>query len=279
VPAPLAAPGADGVITLLTLDVVKTTCHRVFRTESELPNLAKDISVTGVAAAVEAKKMEELGTVEFVAGTSDVSGAGLDQVKAKFAALGAGQLVEAGVIFRREDVSIPADRRLEQGKKIVASLNLDPQAFPIPREIDGPCSTLTVVRTPPTSVPPVQPTRTMRLLAWRGDPARRTLVPNQPSISLPIKADGAGLVPLTTAQVAALTPLGSFVQVELGPTEASPNAAEANARLKAVVEELRARGRLSPTVTTKVISLTQADRNILPADAAAANDIVFLRIG
>ena len=126
------------------------------------------------------------------------------------------------------------------------------------------------------------PVRNGRVFVTQLDAAgARAMVALPSAITLQFQPDSTLRRPLTDAQARGITTardrVGPITQVEFATREARPDA-EAQKRLAVVLDDLRTRGLLTANIRTAVVTLSAADRAILPASADPLDDFIFLRL-
>ncbi|MBE0659927.1 MAG: hypothetical protein IH602_19695 [Bryobacteraceae bacterium] len=148
VPAPLAVPGSDGVMVLVTIQAeTKTTCHAVFRTTDPMTRVLSIIQTEGVPGALERGIISSLGNVQFNEGTSEAVGNGLEKAKELWNTLGNGTVGGSVAVFALGDDSVTAALRAAQAQVIQAAIGqaAPPQTVQNPIALGVDCTTVTII--------------------------------------------------------------------------------------------------------------------------------------
>jgi hypothetical protein len=276
VPAALPAPGLDGDIMMITVPPIKFTGHRVLRTFLELPNVVKLITGIGVTQTVSQQQAQDLGLVQFQEHTSIPRTDDLDGIQAKWIAAGAGTVIDAAVIFDPSDTSDSTATRAGQSLAICKKLgtNTTPLQMPTKVSVEPLTSSITILH-----IQAPIPNRTVRLLIWRPSDAGagRSILPLPGPVALEFKPDNTLVRRLKVDEVAALQKFGSTVrQLEFFTREAVPDA-QVQERAKALGKELDSQG-FKPSIVPTTGPLPATLSGLVPADAANAQDIVFIEV-
>jgi len=149
VPVPLAVPGSDGVIVLLTLQIeAKTTCHAVFRATDPISRITSVLQTEGVPGAIQRGIIAPLGNVQFKEGTTEATGNGLEKVKEQWAKQGNGAIAGSAAVFFTGDQSVSANLRVGQATVILSAIapGSTPQIVENPVALGVECTTVTVIQ-------------------------------------------------------------------------------------------------------------------------------------
>lgn len=148
VPAPLAVPGSDGVMVLVTIQAeTRTTCHAVFRTTDSMARVLSIIQTEGIPGALERGIIAPLGNVQFTEGTSTAVGNGLEKAKELWNSLGNGTVGGSVAVSAAGDDSVPAALRAAQAQVIQAAIGqaAPPQTVQNPIALGVDCTTVTII--------------------------------------------------------------------------------------------------------------------------------------
>ncbi len=148
VPSPLAVPGSDGVMVLVTLQLeTRTTCHAAFRTTDPISRVLSILQTEGVPGAVQRGIIAPLGNVQFKEATTEVVGNGLEKAKELWNSLGNGAVGGSVAVFAAGDASVPADLRAAQAMVIQTAIGQapTPQISENPIALGVDCTTVTII--------------------------------------------------------------------------------------------------------------------------------------
>jgi hypothetical protein len=235
----------------------------VLRTFLELPNVVKLITGIGVTQTVSQQQAQDLGLVQFQEHTSIPRTDDLDGIQAKWIAAGAGPVIDAAVIFDPNDTSDSTATRAGQSLAICKKLGTNTTPLQMPTKV---------------SVEPLTSSITI-LLIWRPSDAGagRSILPLPGPVALEFKPDNTLVRRLKVDEVAALQKFGSTVrQLEFFTREAVPDA-QVQERAKALGKELDSQG-FKPSIVPTTGPLPATLSGLVPADAANAQDIVFIEV-
>jgi hypothetical protein len=200
----------------------------------------------------------------------------LDGIQAKWIAAGAGTVIDAAVVFDPNDTSDSTATRAGQSLAICKKLgtNTTPLQMPTKVSVEPLTSSITILH-----IQAPIPNRTVRLLIWRPSDAGagRSILPLPGPVALEFKPDNTLVRRLKVDEVAALQKFGSTVrQLEFFTREAVPDA-QVQERAKALGKELDSQG-FKPSIVPTTGPLPATLSGLVPADAANAQDIVFIEV-
>ena len=279
-PSVLPAPGLDGDIVVITIPTPKFTGHRVLRTALALQDVVERIKNSGVTKVVANQEVLDLGLVQFLEHTANPKSDDLDGIQTKWNAAGGEPVTGVAVVFDPADTSDTAATRAAQSVAISKEIGVDkvPQPFPITVVAEPLTTSVTIFQFKIEQPVPVV-NRSARLLIWRPDAtgAGRTILPLPSPIALEFKPDNTLVKRLTATQVKALQKFGVTVRLmEFFTREAIPDAQTAD-RAKLLGKELDSQG-FKPTIVPQIGTLPATLTALVPADAASAQDIVFIEV-
>jgi hypothetical protein len=275
VPAPLAVTGTDGIVVMLTMKRVETTCQDVYRVENDdvLKQLVTQIGAGRIVEGL-ARLAVRLGMVEFAAGTTTVHDNSTQPVVAAWAARGGGVPGRVVTVARNNEPAVTLTLFDGQARAVVQALgaNRAPARALSPAALPSSCPSIALV------VPVVVEPRVGRLyvFARRGD--SRGIIFASPELQM--RFDPTGAVRTNDGQWATVLDRlrdlrFQFRRVELATREV-PTEAQAQARLDGMVAALRQAALLASGATSTLTTLTAAEQPLLTADGIRADDVIFL---
>jgi hypothetical protein len=274
VPTPLAVPGVDGVIALLTLRVVEKTCQTVYRVlnAQDFNEVVKLAESGALQQVIDRKLVSVLGDVSFEAGTTKADDASLQSVVSAWKNAGGGVPERATVLSRSGDPPATVKIRGEQGQVIEKALG--GAAGVEVREVTA---------TLPTKCPAVlfvaakkEEGRMGRIFVQTDSSgSRRILIEDPPPLTVSFNPDGSLPAGALNAILDPIKQRAPHFLVELA-TEEVPADALAVKRLDAVFQALRTAGVLGQNARQKPAVLQADEKRLLNLRGVQVKDVIFV---